>query len=339
MQKRTLTLALIAAVTMGLVVISQGSALTLVPPSIEYKVEKGQVINDQIRLINEENKTVTLRASTALFGPKDETGQPGFAFDVPTADLASWIKIETSPFTLGPGEKKEIPFSITVPANAEPGGHYASIFFASGGTAEEGEGKVAIASKLGTLLIVTIAGDIREQGNVEQFTIAGKQGTRNRLPVDLVVRIQNSGNVHFKPRGTVTVHNMFGGVATTLQLNENDSNVLPNQIRRFDLSWTKKAEPKKHGFFDELGSEFSNFSLGTYTATLEAIYGSTNQALISNVKFTIIPWRVLLVLGIGLIVVIFLLVWAIKSYNRTIIRRAQAGTKTNSPSKPPEKKE
>lgn len=329
MRFRTPFLLTFSVILAGVFGIRSANALTLVPPSLEYSTAKGQTIESRVKLLNNENRTLTLTPSTANFGAKDETGEPDFAFDAPTADLAAWIKIDLEPVTLDPGETKEIPFTIAVPADAEPGGHYAGIFFASGGTASSG-GQIGVQSKLGSLVILTVEGNIREQAAISKVTLDGPT-SMSRPPVDFNIRVKNSGNVHIKPKGKVTILNMFGGEVDTLTLPQ-EKNVLPGQTRLFEVRWVKKATSATKGnFFSEVGAEFSNFALGTYTANIEATYGQTDKTMLGKVKFTIVPWRALLVIVLGLIILTLIFTVGMKSYNRMVIRKAQAAMPKQTP--------
>lgn len=333
--RSSLLVILSVIVSLGVFGVRSANALTLVPPSLEYKTAKGQTIDGVAKIINNENRTLTLTPSTANFSAKDETGDPNFKFDTPVSDLASWIKIDTTAITLELGETKEIPFKIEVPSDADPGGHYAGIFFASGGTTTAG-GQIGVQSKLGTLIILTVEGNIREVATIESVKVKGPSNV-GRPPVNFDIRITNSGNVHVKPKGTVKILNMFGGEVETLNLPQ-DKNVLPGQTRLFEVSWAKKeTSAKSKGFFGEIGAEFSNFALGTYTANVEATYGQNDTTILGKVKFTIIPWHALGVLLLGLLIVIFGLTFGLKSYNQMVIRKAQAST--SKPPVPPEKKE
>jgi hypothetical protein len=42
--------------------------------------------------------------------------------------LSAWISGPES-VTVGPGESREVAIKIAIPANAEPGGHFAAVFF------------------------------------------------------------------------------------------------------------------------------------------------------------------------------------------------------------------
>lgn len=329
MRFRTSSLVVLSVVIASVFGIRSARALTLVPPSLEYSTVRGQIVEGKIKLLNNENRILVLTSSTSNFGAKDETGEPDFKFDAPSADLASWIKISSSQLTLEPGETKEVAFTISVPLDAEPGGHYAGIFFASGGVSSGG-GQIGVQSKLGALVIMTVAGNIREQAAISSVTLDGSS-TVNRPPVNFNIRIQNTGNVHIKPKGKVTVLNMFGGEVETLSIPQ-DKNVLPGQTRLFEVTWVKKSSAGPKGnFFQEVGAEFSNFALGTYTANIEATYGQNDKTMIGKVKFTIIPWRALTVLILGIAILIFIFTFGLKSYNQMVIRKAQTGPRARPP--------
>ncbi len=300
------------------------SALTLVPPSLEFSAQPGETIDTKIKLFNEESDAISVFSSTSNFTAKDESGDPNFDFaDTPT-DLASWIDVGVGPFTLQPGDRLEIPFSIKVPADAEPGGHYASVFFGTDPSIKpEGGGQVNIRSLIGTLVILRVAGDVREQAAVASFGPATK--TLNRLPSTLELRIQNTGNVHVRPQGTVVIKNLFGGESARIPINEVNGAVLPASIRKFDIQWAKHDTTGTRGnFFQELGSEWSNFALGPYTATASITYGQSNLTLSSSTKFTVIPWRLLTVIVVVLGLLLWLLIFGIRRYNSAIIHRAQS---------------
>ncbi len=301
------------------------TALTLIPPSLEFSVQPGQTVDTKIKLFNEEQNPISVFSSTANFGAKGEEGEPDFDFQDTPSDLASWIDIGGGPFTLQPGDRLEIPVTIRVPQNAEPGGHYASVFFGTDPSLkpEEGGGQVSVRSLIGSLIILRVAGEVRETASIKSFGQADA-GALNRLPAGLQLRVANQGNVHIRPQGTVIIRNLFGGETARLTINEANGAVLPNSVRRFDVSWSKHENSGARGnFFQEIGAEWRNFALGSYTATAILNYGQANLTLQADTRITIIPWRILTLFGLGLILVIVGLRIGIQRYNASVINRAE----------------
>ncbi|MBI5467091.1 MAG: hypothetical protein HY975_02650 [Candidatus Kerfeldbacteria bacterium] len=325
MRRPLLSVSLIASlVVVGLAIGVQSKALTLVPPSIEYTTDPGKKIETTVKLFNEASTPVTVTVTTANFGAKGETGEPDFKFDAATADLASWIKPGQSQLTLAAGERVTVPVTISVPANADPGGHYAGIFFGSGGSATD-SGQVAIQSKLGTLVILRVEGEIRETATVASFGTKDKKTSYSNLPVTFEFRVSNTGNVHIRPQGTVLIKNLFGGESATFNLNDVNGAVLPNSIRAFDVTWKKLAATnKRSNFFQKIGNEWKNFALGPYTATASVTYGQTKQNLVATARVTVMPWELLIVMALVIAGVILLIVFGVRAYNTAIIRRAES---------------
>ncbi len=302
-------------------------AITLVPPSLEFGAQPGESLTTSIKLYNESSDPVTLFTSTSNFTAADEDGTPKFDPQGKQEDLASWISVKPTQYALAPNENVTVPVTITVPKDAAPGGHYAALFFGTQPNAGQG-GTVLIASKIGTLIILTVQGQLNESAKVESLVV--KSGTRSftRPPVTIETVINNTGNVHIRPEGTVVIHNMFGGQTASLVFNSSRGAILPNSSRHFDVAWAKSSvDQGRGGFFHEVGAEWHNFALGTYTASLNLTYGSTNQPLVGTVRFTIFPWQLLLVILLVIVAVIYALVIGLRQYNAMIIRRASGSPK------------
>ncbi|MBI5405395.1 MAG: hypothetical protein HY976_04185 [Candidatus Kerfeldbacteria bacterium] len=322
---RTIKLSLLGlaiALIAGLGLAQSAQAITLIPPSLEFNVKPGDPpIQTKVKLFNETAEPVQMYAATALFTAKDESGVPAFITDQPVEGLASWIKIAAGPFPLQPGERVEIPVEITVPANADPGGHFAGILFSPQAPADDAQ--VAITSKVGTLILVRVAGEVRESATVASFGTETGKTQYNRLPIELAARIQNSGNVHIRPNGNITIRNMLGGTTVVLPVNSVQGAVLPASVRKFTAVWEKTALTGKSNFFSEFGREWKNFALGPYTATLSLTYGQNNdKTLNSSYQFFVFPWRVLLLSVIIIILAIWLIMFSVKRYNRWVIAKA-----------------
>ncbi len=312
---------------------NHASALTISPPKIEIDGAPGDVINQVIKLYNEEGRDNVFFAEVQNFQARGEMGEPGFtqSAEKDGFSLASWIEVSTEPIALSAGERREILFKVIIPQNADPGGHYAGVLFSTTPPGKEtGAASIGISGKLGPLILLKVAGEIQESGKLLEFDT--KNGTKffTRKPVEFYIRFSNQGNIHLKPRGEIKIKGIFDITSTpdSLAVNETEGNVLPNSVRKFETVWGKAdnkiAEENNAGFVEELKNEWRNFAFGKYQADLILSYGSEGQQVEKSLEFWVIPWRIITCLAIGLFILIIILKFGIKKYNKWVIEKAKA---------------
>jgi hypothetical protein len=304
-------------------------ALTISPPLYDLGVAPGQSVTESLKVFNETQETNTWYFETQNFTSQGEDGEPSFAGEGNTEDLASWIALPTQPITLAPGETQTVNFTINVPKDADAGGHYAAVFLTSTPPNTNG-GAVGVSSRIGALILLRVAGDIIEAGSLQQFGFSSGSGVYASLPVDFTVLFQNSGNVHVKPFGSITVHDASGNVAASILVNQAEQpdgtiapvgNVLPSSTREFDEMWGTSSSSTQ-GFWSSISYEWNNFAFGKYTAALHLSYGTEGETIDSSLSFWIFPWQLILVILIGLALLVLLIVFGVRRYNRWIIGRA-----------------
>lgn len=269
-----------------------GEGLTISPPISEPQIKPGQSVEQIIRLTNPTDRLIEVYPRVMDFKAKGETGEPKF-IEPSTEDskysLASWITFQKSKVALTPEQIVEFKYTITVPTDAEPGGHYGVVFFASEPPkSEENVSNVTISSMVGSLILVKVPGQIVEKGVVDQFS-AEKTLYLNG-DVNLAARISNVGNVHFKPQGKVKINGWFG-TTKELPINEQNGNILPDSTRKFENKWT----PDKIAF-------------GRYRADISIVYGESEKTLTAFTTFWIIPWWSFVILAAIILILIFLIV-------------------------------
>lgn len=310
-------------------------ALTISPPSIEFSVQPGNQAEFVIKLYNEGATKQELFLDTTTFTSGQDDGIPVYDFSVPKEDIATWVKLDPTPIVLEPQGRKEITITVDVPADAAPGGHYGIVAFSSkppsSGTDKP---QVAITQGIGTLLLVRIEGEIVESAAISAFTTVAKT---NRLPVSFAAAYQNTGNIHLKPQGNITITSMTNKVVATIAVNATKRSTLPKSARSYDVAWEKgtvktTATNAWAKFWEEYSNERANFGLGKYTATLALTAGQSNSvATNATATFWVLPWHVLLVWGLGFVVLLVLLIILIKRYNKWVIAKAQTGKNQNPP--------
>ena len=341
MPKSILTICLI--IIGGIFSASSVLAMTISPPVQEFTADKGTVKKGVIKLYNDENTARTLYADIKPFTARGEKGEPAFSDEkIEDYMLAKWIHLERTEITLEPGQRIEIPYIISVPSFAEAGGHYAAIFWSTQPPSLEGTG-VAIASKIGSLVLLRVQGEIIEQGRLLDFSLKEKKKFYAHLPIDFIIRFENIGNVHLKPFGRIEINDMFkkkiDGVLVNTAISPEGAevpvgNVLPQSKRMFEVSWSKNGSESEVApsrlrkmclktFLEKVKYEKENFALGRYRGILNLKYGSRGQEIQKEIVFWIFPWQLILVCSAGFVFLILFIVFGIKRYNRWIVGKSK----------------
>lgn len=295
-------------------------ALTLSPPTVDTSAKPGETVRITAKLYNEGDSALIIRPTTFSFGANGEDGQPNFFEDKSGLGLQHWITVPAE-FVLAPKERQTTIITVSVPLNADPGGHYAAVFWGSDSPKVEGTG-TSIQGKIAMLILVNVEGRITEDAKIIEFGAKNKIVTH--LPVELMARFQNNGTVHVHPAGSVAIKNIIGRKVTVLPFNIQPStgNVLPKSIRRFDLAWYKNAIDSGAS---EWSKEWENFALGRYTAELTASYGVSNKTVTATTVFWVFPWMVMIVGALAITIILLGLILLVRSYNRHIIRKYAQG--------------
>lgn len=284
-------------------------SLSVTPTLFEMAAEPLQVWNSNVKVINNNRYPLTVYMSVTNFAPQGETGQgkflPVFEDVTDGSTLAEWIEITDQPVVLGPGESKQVPFSVRVPEDATPGGHFAAIMVGTRPPDSDASFQIKTSQIVTSLFFVRIAGDVIENGVVREFTTS--KSFYQEPNATFEVRFENKGNVHIQPQGEIVITNMWGKERGTIPINHKThfGNVLPESIRKFEFTW--KGEPS-----------FSD--IGRYTAVLTLAYGSDNRKFVtSKTFFWVIPVKPLLtVVGTFVLIVLFIL-WAVRAYVRKML--------------------
>ena len=303
---------------------SPAFALTVSPARVEITADPGSTVRGEIEIFNEQEGSRIFFTSFENFEPSGDTGAPRF---IGASDgLATWIPAEER-VTLESGERSVVPYSITIPQNTEPGGHFAAIFFGNQEPAEEGNGQVSVGGKIGVLVLLRVSGEVAEGGGLLEFSTPNKQRFFSVLPVDFMYRINNTGGDRVVPHGEITIKNTFQITSAKLLVNEKEGSVLPNSARKFEVSWGDElvvsGEEEHVGFFGMALKELRGFHFGWYTANLDLVWGDdVSQTARATYSFFIIPWQLLTIIAFVLGILGIVGKIMLKRYNRFIIAQA-----------------
>ncbi len=277
-----------------------GEGLTISPPIFELTLKPGESSSQTIKITNPTQKLMEIYPLVMNFRASGEGGEPAFypaTSEEEKFSLASWIKFNQTKLALTPEQVVEFKYQIQVPNDAEPGGHYGVVFFATEPPKPEQDiSQVAIASMIGSLILAKTPGEIIEKGLLEEF-VANKFYLK--VPVEFTTKIQNTGNIHFKPQGEITIKNWQGKIVDKVAVNLAKGNILPDSTRKFEEKWSP-----------------SKWSVGKFTADLSLTYGEPQQNLSGDLSFWLIPLWFIILIGLILLIIIVLIIWKIKRKNQ-----------------------
>lgn len=294
------SLCIIAALVLlfGTVVKAQDATGQLVlnvsPTVIEIDANQGNKVTGSFKVVNGSESSITVIATPKNFTAADETGGVDITEDDTNYSVADWVTVSPADTSIEPRGSQIFNYEIDVPIDAEPGGHFGAIIVSTDPTRIDLTGP-AVVQEVGPLLLVRVPGDTFEEASIVEFSSGSFY---ENGPIELLTRIQNTGNVHFKPQGTIEIKNIFGRIVTTIDLEER--NVLPDTIRKLSNQWSP-----------------GGFTIGRYTAQLTVVYGVDNQIVTASTSFVVFPYKVILPVLIILIVLITFIV-----RNRRRIRKA-----------------
>jgi hypothetical protein len=299
----------------------EGLSLKVSPPLLEIDIQPGETYTHYVKFMNlSETEERTFYPELSSFKSLGEGGTPEFFTSVETQDrpysLSQWINVSLEPITIGPLETVTLPFTISVPENAEVGGKYASILLSSQPSdAVLEDTAVELSGKTGLIILAQVPGDIYGSAFITDFKTSKK--VFNYLPVDFEMMIENRGNTHVKPVGKIEISNIFGKIIAEIPVNESLGSVLPESRRKFSSEWDSEE-----------------FALGRYSAVLALGYGEDSmQYITDSLTFWVLPWKeISIALGV-LVTIIIVLIFLVKSYNRRLYKKAMEIGRNDSRSK------
>lgn len=291
---------------------SAGQGLEISPPLIEINVDPGKTVTTSIRIRNITKQEVVAKPQVNDFVAQGEEGQPKLLLNEKASEpspysINGWVSA-LDDLTIAPGEAKTESLTISVPQGASPGGHYGVVRFTAAAPGIDSTG-VSLSASVGTLVLINVSGKVVQNAVISDFYITknAKKGSFFQAgPITFVERLQNRGNTHFKPTGTVRVTNTFGKETGVVSINTKGGNVLPSSTRRFEQDFAKK-----HLF-------------GRYTAQANIQYAGQN--LTQSITFWVIPLKGTAIV-LGLIIIAFVL---LRMYVKQAVKKASKSSKNSS---------
>ncbi len=300
--------AVVLFVSVSTVFAQSSEGVEIKPAVIEDRAEPGEVFNFSVQVTNISGGEKTFYLSAQDITGLDDSGLPIFSeeTEITPYELSSWIQLPDSQIVLGPGQSRSVPFSIRVPENASPGGHFGGVFLDVRPPKQRTTG-AAVGMKVGTIINLRIAGETEESAQLQEFSTS--KIIYGAALVDFNARVANLGNVLIRPYGLIEVTDMRGSKVAVVTVNETNAAVFPKADKALTTRW-----------------EYDGVAFGRYNAVVSLAYGEDGRKTISAAtSFWVLPLKpILTVLGtiFAILLVFYVLV---RSYIARKIREMSGG--------------
>ncbi len=273
------------------------------PTRVDLTVNEGEQAEEIINVKNQGGETIGVSAYVMDF-TIDQEGR--FIFSEPgheSYSASKWVSVNSTDFELAPGESQEVEVTIAAPADIEPGGHYAALFFETVPSVNE-EG-VSISTRIPSLFYITVPGvtDADIVANAEIVSLI-LPGIVEKGPVEVGVTVRNSGNVHLTIAAQAYFSDLFG---RNSELDLGQVTVLPNSEGTLTGSWQEAPF---------IGRVRANFVIGYFDQYGELVNKSQRG------EFWGIPWKHLAAIVAVVISLVLLIVLVHRRYRFRLERRS-----------------
>lgn len=241
------------------------SSISVSPAIIEEALAPEEKKTAAIWITNLTNSPLPIKTKCQSFIVEDrllkKAGQ--------TFNASSWLKATPESFILQPREQKKIILTIHPPKNAEPGGHYATLYFQSLVPSSFQQQKSTFLSpQIGILIFLTIKGKIIRQAHLSSLQT---KAFSSWGPVNFSFSFQNQGNIHLLPQGKIIIQNFWGKEVAQVPITPQI--ILPKTEKKIKVQWSKR------------------FLLGRFKAQAFVTYSSAHIKMATPpIIFWVIPW-------------------------------------------------
>jgi len=221
----------------SLLLLEGQTSLTLSPLQAELTISPGKTKREILAVGNSSPSTVKIKTRVESWLLKED-GTPIFP---PSGTFPyscqEWIKLDSSEFSLEPGENRLVSLTISVPDGTAPGQYWASLSFETSESekSEEQSGKMMIKEKVMAAIFVMV-GEAPAKGEITGMRVADREGQKM-----ILISLKNSGRSFFTTSGQLEIKDENGKKVIHQELPE--EMVLPSGERDLEVVLEKELPP------------------------------------------------------------------------------------------------
>ena len=296
--------------------------LTTSPVSVNLQGKPGSAITTDLRVRNDSQVSERIHLNLLKFSAQGEEGKPVLDNRGDQDAYFDWVSFSQNDFWLVSNEWATVKMTINIPLSAANGYYYAVRFSRAGDVANTPAvpGQHTYLGSNSILVLLDAHSDTAKR-NLSVLSFSASQQVYEALPASFSARLNNTGNVHIVPAGSIFITQGKKQLAV-LDFNASGGNILPGSKRIYTTSWSdgfphfeQKKDETGTGVVDKKGkpvmklvwnfNQLSNIRFGQYTAKLISVYQDNDGRdipLEAVVSFWVIPWKVIAVL---ILVIVF----------------------------------
>lgn len=266
-----------------------------------YHLDLGKSKDDAVRVINNKQETAIIKLYAVDATITTDGGFALLSEEDARNDVGGWVKLALNEVEIPAKSEKLVPFTITIPKDADAGDHAGGIIMQeiegpSSQPAITGTG-VKIVTRVGVRIYETVPGEVRRDSSISRFdwqmqpnekagTIAKFFGFDQKTLFFL--GIENKGNMKISPKAKIEVKNIFGRTVGSIATEE--MGVVFPRTKTLDsvLAWP--------------GMPIA----GRYTAKLEVDFGEGMNKGNEEIVIWAVPYRLITILLFLLVFVVIM---------------------------------
>lgn len=215
------------------------------PGRFDLEIAPGETRTVEMTVTNRMGIPKKFKLTTEdIIGSRDsETSIELLGDEVGPYSLKDFISVPTEEFWLDHAKRARIPITISLPADAEPGGFYGTILTQiTSEDAEPGGEQIRTRSKMinriGSLIFVSTPGEMERSLELTSFSTLQSQKFFSKGPVEFSAVHENTGTIHATPYGEIRIFNTLGNEVGYVELSP--WYVLPDSIRNRAVVWDRE---------------------------------------------------------------------------------------------------
>ncbi len=183
-----------------------------------YSLDPGAVFGDVVAVSNLSDKPIRFAIfPTDAVSVIDVGGFAALRDDETPVDVGTWITLAEGDYVVEPGQRIDVPFSIAVPDDAEPGDHAGAILAVDADqasfdpNADPGGLGFNVRNRLGARVYVRVSGPVNPALRIDELDVVHKGNTAT-----VNWEVVNTGNLRLAPSAQVRITGIFGRTVRTM---------------------------------------------------------------------------------------------------------------------------